>query len=409
MSTSFINPDDIGFPLEAGEEQRVASHFHPRPSDPLTVHWSDVSSFTKCPRQWEYQSHLRMGLQSRKLYAPFFVGSAVHFAMEHKRATGIHPEDSLDEFEEKQIMKMTQGGGRDALWDEEREVVETNIEFAKGLVRHHGIWEKAYKGEFCNSEIDFIANERVFRLPLLRPNGTEEPGVFVEGRMDGLIKHLPTNEFWVYELKTARSIHERLRLLDNDGQATMYVDAAERLWGERISGVLFEIMRKSLPKEPKVLQDGTLSRNIRIDTSFEMYLKCIRRQHPKASRKFILEHYGEILAHLRNAKDDAYFVRIPVRRTRNEVINFRAELYAKAMQMVSPTTAIWSSPGYHCGFCAFKEPCVIRNQTRLTAFEEPQLSAADVGEEEKMVLEATYQRRDMQEAYWDALEAEMEM
>jgi hypothetical protein len=339
------------------------------------------------------------------------VGSAVHYAEEHKRQTGIVPEDALDEFMEKQILKMTNGKGRDALWPEELEVVETHIAFAKELLFHHGLWEKSYKGEFCDDEIEFLSHEKVFRVPLLGPGGSsivDEDGnpIFFEGRMDGLIKHLPTGELWVYELKTARSIHERVRLLGNDGQVTAYCMAAEQVWGEPVAGALFEIMRKSIPKQPKVLQDGTLSRNMRIDTSFEMYLRCIRRQHPKATKTFIMEHYGEILSHLKNDKESAYFVRIPVRRSRNEILNFRSELYAKAMQMASTLTPLWSSPGYHCGFCAFKEPCILRNQSNVAPQQGPSLNMNDVGPEEQMVLDANYQRRDMQLAYWDALEME---
>lgn len=368
----------------------------PTPGKIFTIHYSDVKTFDTCRRKWDYASHLRKGLEWRKLYPPFYVGTAVHNGLEHLRKTGQSIEQTLEETKAARVDKMASAvGGTEAIWDEEIAQIDDLTDFAQQLLDHYRLWEAKYKGPFNRNEIEFISHEKSFRVPLTRPDGTPEPGVFIEGRIDGFFRYLPTNEIWLYELKTARSIPERLKMLDNDGQATCYAGTVEQLYGEPVAGVLYDIVKKSVPRVPEVLQNNLLSQNKRIDTTFEIYLEAIKKHHGKfATKQFIKIWYGEMLNHLLR-KGNQFFARVPVRRTADEIQRFRVEFYYKAMEMIRPDVPIWAADGWHCSYCAFRDPCFIRNKT-------PRHEQRDfVSMEEAVLLDGLYKVRNMEEAYGD--------
>jgi hypothetical protein len=369
------------------------------------LHWSDIQTFNGCRRKWDYASHMRKGLQSTRLYAPFFAGSAVHHAMEMLRAQGLHFSEGLEEYRAKQTAKILAHGGE--LFESEETLMDDQLFLANQMLSHHQLWTRRYKGPFNDREIEFISHEKPFRVPLLNFDGNQviaadgQP-VWLEGRIDGLLRHLPTNEIWLYELKTARSVDERIQLLPNDGQATMYSIGAELVYGEPVAGVVYEIMRKSVPRDPDILNSGMISKNTRIDTSFEHYLQFVRKHHgAKATPEWIKANYGSFLQTLREKNKDRYFARVPVRRSRAEQDRFRAELILLAEEMTSPDVRITAAPSWGCKFCAFQQPCLARNQNGISiqGLNHPL-------EDEEVMLEAYYQKRDMHEAYWDALEAE---
>lgn len=373
----------------------------PLPEKIYTIHYSDVKTFDTCRRKWDYASHLRRGLEWRKLYAPFYVGTAVHNGLEHLRKTGQTVEQTLAETAAHQVDKIAAAsGGADNVWDEELAQIDELTQFAQQLLDHYRLWEAKYKGPFNRDEIEFISHEKSFRVPLRRPDGTPEPGVFVEGRIDGFFRHIPTGEIWLYELKTARSIPERLKMLDNDGQATCYAAAVEQLYGEPVAGVLYDVVKKSVPKVPEVLQNGLLSQNKRIDTTFEIYHDAIKKHHGRfATKHFIKIWYGEMLTHLIQ-KGNQFFARVPVRRTADEIQRFQVEFYYKAMEMIRSDVPIWATDGWHCSWCAFKEPCLIRSRT-------PRHESMDwVSMEESLLLDGLYKVRDMSAAYGDYHEPE---
>lgn len=377
----------------------------PGPPHGYPIHWSDIQTFNQCRRKWSYASHLRMGLQSTRLYAPFFAGSAVHYAVEMLRSQGLSYSDGLEEFRVKQTAKMLKGGGE--LFESEEELMDEQLFLANQMLAHWRKWCRSYTGPFNDREVEFISHEKVFRVPLLGFDGkpvmaADGLPIWLEGRIDGLLRHIPTGEVWLYELKTARSIDERVRLLDNDGQASMYCIGAEQVWGEPVAGVVYEIMRKSAPREPDVLQNGMLSKNVRIDTSFEMYVAAIKSHHGAiATKEWIRANYGGILQTLREKKKDHFFVRVPVRRTQQELDRFRAELILFTAEMTKSDVSVWASPGWGCGFCPFKDPCLARNKGGISI-----QGLNNPMDDEAFMLENYYQRRDMHEAYWDQLAEE---
>lgn len=339
------------------------------------IHITDMQAFMTCRRRWNWSSALRENLTSNAMYAPFFMGRLVHHNLEHLYRYGLSLEVALGMFLKEELGHRvehlrTEPHERVAklLWPQEIDEIRNVVVEAKQILEHYRIWARAYRGPFNDDEFDFISHERVFCVPFMRPDGTADPDMLQEGRFDGLVRRKSDGTVWLWEVKTARSIKERIQMLPYEMQASAYCRAAEIVFGEPVAGVIYTIIRKKVPRDPDVLANGMLSKNKSIDTTAEHYLKCVRRHHGvRATVPFIKQNYGDILMKLRERAEDpqhAFFARIGIRRSPEELRVFQEGFHACAREMINPDTPIYPSPGYHCSFCLFKEPCLDLNTGR---------------------------------------------
>jgi len=286
---------------------------------------------------------------------PFFTGRAIHEALEAYYSEGA----DLIEFADQWILNEVQQMG--TLWAQEIQKVNEEIHLINGMLRHYQLWVEKHTGRFADSNLQFLAMETDFRVPLRNLNGNKSNRVFFAGRFDGVVMTMDDGQFWLWETKTARSIKSLVDTLSLDEQCGAYIFAAEQIFDVTIAGVLYNIMRKKIPTEPDVLQNGLLSKRASMDTTADAYLDAVRRNHPDFTKEDILEHYGDFLQSLL-AKGNTFFARIPIYRTQSEVDNLAINLWYTALEMVRPSTPIYPAPSWAaCNFCRFRAPCVVMN------------------------------------------------
>lgn len=349
------------------------------------IHISDVRSFKQCRRKWDWSSPLRQNLEHIVTYAPFFTGKAIHYAMQQYYENGEEMCSAAERYIKEEIERMQQVG---ALWDVEKERIEDQTALVYGMLAHYQSWARTEKGVWSDQNLNFIALETEFDVPLHNPRGRASARVHLEGRFDGVVQRKDDGTFWIFETKTTRSIKELQDSLYNDEQAGAYMIAASRIIGERISGVLYNILRKKVPTMPQVLQNGTLSRRADADTTAEAFVEAAFRQHPEDSHEQIIEYYKDYIDMLL-AKGNTFFERTPVYRTPAEMVQLEKQLWIVALEMVRPTTPIYPAPSWlNCRFCSFRGPCLAMN------------AGADFG----YILNEEYRVREK----WDPLEAKEE-
>lgn len=326
------------------------------------IHISDVQMFKQCRRRWHWASGLpgNRNLEPARTYTPFYLGRAVHHVLETLYRDGIDPKLSLAEFMRPTARKMR------PMWDEEKTWLLDQYRQALGMCQHYILWSKKYRGPFCDRDLEFVAHEREFRLAMYNPaRGTFHPEIASAGRFDGLVRYKLDGTLWLWEIKTCRSLHERIRLLANEEQTTSYIVHAERLLGEPIAGVIYTLLRKKLPTSPKLTASSipgyatALSRNKSIDTTADWYYECIRRHHGVDAPRLATTYYHDILMHLMSEQE--YFARIAVRRSEHEKALFAQELWDVAQEMLNPAVRLYPTPSYGCGFCPFQDPCLAYN------------------------------------------------
>ena len=356
------------------------------------VHVSDLRTYLSCRRKWDWSSLLRQGLEKKVTYAPFFTGRGIHYCMQQYYETGLHPTAFLPSFVKQETEAMSEAGD---LWEQEMDMIESQVELMDAMLDHYVVWaEGNTRGLWVDDNLRFISFETEFNVPLRAPSGRASSRIDLEGRFDGIVQRVDNGTYWLWEVKTARSIDQLVSTLDNDLQAGVYCLAAQELLGEPVMGVLYNIMRKKAPTYPRVLNNGMLSKASNIDTTPHYYLKAIKEHHAdifvpgnKPESVLITEMYGDILKTLmEKSREKPFFQRVAIRRTQTELENIAQQIHYVGLEMVRPSTKIYPNPAWNtCTFCSFKAPCLTMN----------------AGADYEVILDAEYRPRRI----WDPLEA----
>jgi len=220
------------------------------------IHISDVSAFKACRRAWNWSSRLRHNLEPIRPYHAFFFGRAIHFTLERYYACETDWEQTIVKFVEEETALIKQNG---VIWEQERDMIDEQVEMAYGIVRHYLAWENRQTGPFSLKNLEFITLEQEFACPIWNPStGEILTSAYFAGKWDGLVRRKDNGDIYIWELKTSRSIPQRAALLPNDDQATEYLNAARYIFGDQVKGLLYTIMAKRVPGTPKVLNNGRL-------------------------------------------------------------------------------------------------------------------------------------------------------
>lgn len=357
------------------------------------IHISDMTSFKECRRKWHFSSLLQLGLERDVVYPPFFTGRAVHYCLEQYYEHWGGGTMDAQEFMRQELARFLKRELEDVnfenLWEDERTKIEEQIELISGMLDHYVIWTRSNQGPWMDSNLEFIALETEFSVPLRNPEtGRPSSRVYLAGRFDGLVKRRDNGTYWLWETKTARTPKELIKTLGNSEQTGAYIYAAQELTGQRISGVLYNILRKKVPTQPRILNNGMLSVAKQIDTTAQYYLAAVRAHHQGQEgfdNDFIIKHYGDIIQHLLDKEQESpFFVRIPVRRTIREIESLHERVWQVALEMVRPSTPLYTNASWkNCGNCPFQGPCI----------------AWEAGGDYEAILRAEYRPRRV----WDAL------
>lgn len=326
------------------------------------IHISDVLAFKSCRRKWDYSSVLRRNLAPVGIYVPFFVGRVIHGALDRMYRYGANPAGEVLDLVDTETRQLRE----QYLEMYTAQLLKINDQgtFCMQILDHYVQWTQSYNGPLNDRDLDFLNLEQRFDVPMRTNRNFIARRLRLAGRFDGVVRNKRDDQLYLWEVKTTRSIAERLKMLDLEEQADAYMLAAQELLGQPLAGVIYTLIRKAVPEQPQVLKNGMLSQNKQIDTTFECYLSAIRAHHQHdATRDFISTHYGDFLQHLLdNAKP--FFARVLIRRTQAQLKAARDELYAVAREMTNPRAPIYHHGQPSCNWCIFREPCVATQQGR---------------------------------------------
>lgn len=334
----------------------------PKADGTYEIHISDINSFKGCRQQWHYSSHLQRNLEPARPYVPFFFGRMVHHALERWYAGAASFEDSIGSFLAAEVTKISSYA---AIWEEEGRMFAEQSDLALAMLRHRRLWEDRMSGAnkhtltypFALSNLEFISLEQSFKVPVRNPaTGRVSKKIFFAGKLDGIVRRRDTGDLWIWEEKTARSVEQRIRMLDNDPQATAYLWALRQVFGDSVKGVIYTIMGKRVPSPVKVVRGDVLSSDTRNQT-YDSYLAAIKTHHNNPEPGFIRDVYGDALMEL-HMSDNTYFKRVAIARSAHAIERAADNIYWVGREMIKPGVAIFPTEGLQCNYCIFKEPCV---------------------------------------------------
>lgn len=322
------------------------------------VHISDVQRYKSCRQAWQWSSPLKANLTPKDKYAPFFTGSLMHHVLEYwyKFQTPV-----LESIRIYMDQNCTPEQTKDSNIIEQGALVSQ-------LFKHYELWQRQDTSWLSDANFTFLSAEQDFELPLW---SNQYAKCNLVGTFDGVVQNLTNGKYYLWEIKTTKSIAQRTKQLELDSQADAYTNAAQRILGVPISGIIYTLIRKAVPDFPKVNKDGFLSQSTSQDITAWWYVQCVKYHHQDMLSKvskadqdlWIKANYGVAIRNLL-AAEQKYFARILVQRSQAELSSSWKELHSVTREMLSAKTPVYLNESYSCNYCLFRAPCIAKRQAR---------------------------------------------
>lgn len=279
---------------------------------------TERGSFRSCRRQWYLENIERLRHKDSIPWALNF-GDAVHEGLAaYYTGNKRNLMDARDAFKAK--------------WEEQR----TELREKYGGLYEAGVsdeWlEYLNKGDlmlvyydeydrenpFWDDVVEVNVEERAF-VPILDEKGAPFVGApLLSGKID-LVVHKKGSGIWTVDHKTAASAYDA-RALDVDDQLTGYAYIWWRITGEVPRGALYNALIKEPPKPPRVLKDGSLSKDKQQRTTYDLYVRAI------AENEFDPDDYEEVLGFLKEKGWNSFFLRDGLEKNLDELESFEWRL-----------------------------------------------------------------------------------
>lgn len=350
------------------------------------VHISDLNDYCRCKRSWNWSSQLRRGLQPAVSPVPLFMGSAVHWALDHGYRGCIGAEHAQFDLEaalhalktwiKHHIARTIEYTG--PLWEEEKISIRGVQDLAVLMLRHYALWAEPLDKLFRVLDMEYK-----FKVPLPGSHGME-----YAGRFDGYVEDIQSGNRYILEFKTAKSIQNRGGGISSNisgvlrgMQSAAYTWASGRVHDEQAHGVLYRFLLKKEPDSPKPLQRGGYSRAKSIkstDAWFGYVLDLIAKakydaQSEGASATRSLQELreseramaAETLQMLRTKNKytgglvtgNDFFLQLPMVKKPGQIQGALDAITYEGLRMLEPEQPIYPIAGFHCNWCQFKTPC----------------------------------------------------
>lgn len=186
------------------------------------------------------------------------------------------------------------------------------------------------------------------------------------GRIDMLAVDI-YGRYWIFDWKTAARLSTGEAgapedYLWFDDQITGYCWAM-RVLGLDVAGFVYHEQKKAMAEEPEPLKrpyKGALySQNRSKDYDYTVYKTTVQENDPSGYAAGV---YDEYLAYLLDT-GSVFYKRHVIHRNEEELAEAGRNIAYEAEEITNPNLRIYPSSGrFSCGFCAFKEPCLMKNR-----------------------------------------------
>ena len=313
---------------------------------------SSVAEFQVCKRRWGYtDTHWGLGYEQpgKQEKLPILVGNLVHYALH------IHRQHKLGMFEclsvaINKVVSPTVAKGSPAF-------LEALSLTEAMLGGYQTMWADNPDHSLSDMHLDFLVSEYRFEF---------DAGSYVyRGTWDGAARHKKTGELWVFETKTTNNVSRLIEGVHADFQPRLYVAALEHFTGEKVAGIIYDVIKRADPYNIKLLKSGLPSkaRDTLDGTTFNIYLKTLQQcAVNEAHYHELISAYQEPLDYLKYNSEGLYHrfeVRLsPAQKTETiKYLTVKGKQMEQAVQDSYPPD--WSR--YTCGYCPFKFVCQLQS------------------------------------------------
>jgi hypothetical protein len=344
---------------------------------------SERRSFKRCQAQWWWA--YREGLKPRGAEStPLWFGTGVHLGLAEWYIPGLkrgrHPAETFEEFAGEALHSI-KVKDKDATEDRVAEYEDgktLGIQILEEYVRHYG----------TDDHMDIIQAEQTFGIDIPWPGADRqsvyetEPGellIKLHGTYDGVYRDLEDGKIKLLETKTAKAISTgHLSLDDQAGTYWAVATMTLRKQGlisekERISGIVYNFLRKALPDDRPRDADGyacnkpTKANYIEVLTGVDSWTEAeLKKEKLDSLESIAAAHHFVVLGERSKVQPQATLQRHTVWRTSAERNSQLRRIQDEAVQMqlvrdgsVAPT----KNPTRDCMWdCSFFSLCELQER-----------------------------------------------
>lgn len=217
-----------------------------------TLTYSSTSTFKNCRKKYNLSYNKKLTAKDTPLY--FNIGDSTHLGLEmhYNSKTEIQCLDAM----------------RKKMYENDPNIDDMSVVLVCDMF-------KGYIRNYQNEPFKVIYSELEFTVKIINPDTNRfSKNYDFKGKVDGLVKE--NGKYWIVEHKTAKNINNLyLKALTLDTQSIGYLEALERFLGIKIEGIIYNVLLKNVPKEPRILKNGKLSTATNQNTTLELFIdKC---------------------------------------------------------------------------------------------------------------------------------------
>jgi hypothetical protein len=314
---------------------------------------TERGDFRTCRRRWHYSVVEHLQHQHQVPWALYF-GECIHKGLE-----GYYTENIRDpvvakgwflaKWEEfnSELLDLFGGLYDSGIGEEWRDWQEKGFL----MLEYYDIYDRQFP--FWDDVIEVNIEERGFTTIRDHKGNIVDGSPLLSGRIDLVVRR--PDGIWIVDHKTAASAYDA-RALDVDDQLTGYAYIYYRLTGDVPRGVIYNALIKDPPKPPRILKDGSLSKDKSQRTTYDLYLQAIEENDLDAS------DYEDFLALLKEKHWHQFFLRDTLEKNLHEIQQFEKRLYAEYLDMQQTLSKpdFWAYPNpsqWNCGSCSYVALC----------------------------------------------------
>lgn len=349
----------------------------------IVIHTSDRIMFRRCRRKAYFASKLWQGLRPVRPNTTLWLGTGVHKALEDYYGYGRDLLETFNEWASEGIADIKKAT---KLLDGEVRVMDEMVQLGNDILDNYNIFAKKYddfnvlilpngkpavevmfKVPICNPDTGYqlyayftepVKGMTQEQLDELAADGMTSVPVFYGGRFDMVVVDT-LGDLWILDHKTAKTFADWTKLT-TDTQVGSYIWAGEQVLplDRPISGVIYNGLRKTVPKQPELLKKGGLSKNKSQNTTYDLYLRAIKEHGlDPAEYRDILDHLLEQDHVTATTISTKFFQRQKVKRSREEIASIAADIYCEAIDMIQAENFYPNPTRDCCWDCDFYEVC----------------------------------------------------
>ena len=309
-------------------------------SQPEHISFSEVSSYRRCPKQWEYRylKRIKRKFKGVRLLRGEILHEMLNAYVNSKIIKGYDgndPWDVLEEYADK----------FGAYFEEERDM-------HGDIIGDCGKIFEGYLRKYRKDPLTYEASEIKVELDLSKL-GSGAINVTFIGFIDKIARDAQDRR-WIVDHKFLKPIPTA-----DDRFAELQLLLSCWAYGmenpkDKLDGVCWDYARAKAPTEPEVLKRGELSKRKNLDCDPYTYLKVIRRERLDAKQ------YVDMLE-LLEGKEDTFFERVflpkPSTNMIIEVVNDFLQTAAEIQAKRDGGRCARSMSTFNCNTCEFRTLC----------------------------------------------------